>query len=57
MKIKLFRCKTCGEPIGWKDKGCDNCGHLVAFDTQKRRIVIGGIALLVIFVVVLVLFL
>lgn len=55
MKMKPFHCKTCGAPIGWKDKGCDNCGHLVAFDTEKRRIVIGGIAMLVIFAAVLML--
>lgn len=55
--MKPFRCKTCGESIGWNDKGCDNCGHLVAFDTVKRRIVISGIALLVTLIVVLVLWL
>jgi hypothetical protein len=57
MKMKPFRCKTCGEPVGWKEKGCNNCGHLVAFDTEKRRIVIGGITLLVILVAILVFYL
>ena len=55
MKIKPFRCKTCGAPIGWNDKGCDGCGHLVAFDTEKRHIVIGGIGMIMIIAVAFVL--
>jgi len=55
MKIKPFRCKTCGAPIGWNDKGCDGCGHLVAFDTEKHRIVIGGIVVIMIIAVAFVL--
>ena len=53
MKMKPFHCKTCGAPIGWKDTSCKNCKHLVAFDIEKRRIVIGGIITLVILAAIL----
>lgn len=42
LKAKIFRCRSCGGRVAWKDEKCQVCNRLVSNDRLKRRFLIAA---------------
>lgn len=40
LNARIFRCRSCGARVAWKDERCQVCNRLVSNDRLKRRILI-----------------
>ena len=55
MNLKIFRCRCCGAKVVWNATECPVCNRLVSNDRAKRRIIITGMAALMLAAVIILL--
>lgn len=52
MSLEIFRCHNCGAKVQWSATECPVCKRLVSNDRAKRRIVIAGVAIILLAVAI-----